>query len=75
MSCQLGHRQVRKMQPEIQSREWRRDTQKLPDNYADSDGDERDGHALVSHQHEHDGRDRHAKPELPMHQPDAQRAE
>ena len=68
---------MRKMHWEIQSWERRRDTEKLADNYAgEVTAMSATGMpARLSHQREHDGRDRHAKPKLPRHQPDAERAE
>ena len=57
------------MQPEIEHRERRRYPDDLTDTDAYEHGDDRDRRPLIAHQTEHQPRDRYAKPDVRLNQP------
>jgi hypothetical protein len=66
---------MRQMQPEVGRRKWRRDAEHLTDPDPHEHGDERDGQPLVTHQAEHQRRDRHSEPDLRLDEPDPERSQ
>jgi len=63
------------MQSEVRDGEARRDLEHLADPDPDKYRDESDRRPLVSHQTEHQRRDRHAEPNLRFDEPDAEPGE